>query len=328
MAPQPVKKAATPVKPTTTSTAPAKAPVKAVPARVIPDRVDSGKVTAPKVTAPKVTTLPASRVVSTVTAKPTGSADTQEAKLKAAAKPAKPSTPAGTGMHWEYNSKTNKWVKTKNKVAAGPSAGGQGFEFGGLPTLDFSNIDFSGITLPGAEPAATAAPAAPAGPSEEELQAQRMAEADRLARSGASASAVGAAAGLSRDELAKIFEDEQTAGMTLAESLAEIAGNRRAAVNETRAAQNAAAYQNALARQASQAQMAAQGFGGAGVGTYQRRVLERQGMQALSEQEARRAAALAAYDAMEQQARARRDAVQRTLLARINPVANFVQGVS
>jgi hypothetical protein len=238
-------------------------------------------------------------------------------------------------MHWAYNESTKKWVKTKNKTAAkppagGPAAGGQGFEFGGLPNIDFSNIDFSnidfgGITLPGTEPEI---PAAPTGPSEDELQAQRMVEAERLARSGASASAVGAAAGLSRDELAKIFEDEQTAGMTLAESLAEIAGNRRAAVNETRAAQNAAAYQNALARQASQAQMAAQGFGGAGVGTYQRRVLERQGMQALSEQEARRAAALAAYESMEQQARARRDAVQRTLLARINPVANFVQGVS
>jgi hypothetical protein len=226
-------------------------------------------------------------------------------------------------MHWSYNEKTKKWVKTKNKVT-GPTmpSVATGAELG-LPSLDFSNVDFGNIVIPTTEDA----PAAPAGPTEEELQAQRMAEAERIARAGGSASAVGAAAGLSRDELARLFEEEQAANLTLAEALQQAAGGRRASTIESRAAQNAAAYQNALERQRSAAEMAARGFGGAGVGTYQRRVLERQGMQALSEQEARLAAALSAYQQMEQQARARRDAAQRTLLARINPVANFVQGV-
>lgn len=226
-------------------------------------------------------------------------------------------------MVWRYDSKTNKWVRKKAPAPSG--GGGPSFETSGLPSLDLSNISLTGpIAIPEPAPAAPAVDAAA-----EAARIAREAQAEQLRRAGLGATAAGAAAGLTRDELAAISAAEQEANASLAQTLREAASGRRESFTTTRAEQNRLAYQNALQRQRAQAEMAAQGFiSPGGVGSYQQMVLGRQGAEALSEQERRLAAAQAAFRAMEEEARIRRDAETARLLARINPVAAFTQGVS
>lgn len=286
-------------------------PAKTTPTRVVPDRIDPIKISAP------------------TSSKPAGSAGTVDAKLKAAVKPAKPSTPAGTGMYWAYNSSTNKWVKTKNKTSTAPSTGGPSFEFGGLPSLDLSNIDFGNITLPGVGteiPGSSGAPVV-SPPVVDTTLADRQARADQLAREGLSASSAAVLAGLSGQDLADITIAERSGNFELANSLQEAALGRRQAQLASRAEQTRSAYEGAMSRQRAGADLAAQGFvGPVGVGAYQRLVAERNTSQQMAENEMRLAAALSAFERMKQQAQARRDAAQANLLSRINPVASFTRG--
>jgi hypothetical protein len=235
-----------------------------------------------------------------------------------------------------FDTKAWKWVKQTVKPSATTGGGGPSFETGGLPSLDLSNMDFSNIPQVGVsapEPVDT-------GPSQAEIdaenarqaaaaaaeQARRQAQADQYAREGLSASAAAILAGASGEELADITIQERSGNLDLANALQEAASGRRTAQISTRAEQNRAAYEGAIARQRAAAEMAAQGFSGAGVGSYQRMVMERQTGQELSDAEARLVSALSAFDRMKQQAQARRDAAQANLLARINPVAQFTRG--
>jgi nitroreductase len=226
-----------------------------------------------------------------------------------------------------FDTKAWKWVKKTVKPKP-VTTGGPSFENSGLPSIDMSGV--------------TAVPevAVTAGPSQAEIdaenarqaaaaaaeQARRQAQADQYAREGLSAYAAAILAGASGEELADITIQERSGNLDLANALQEAASGRRTAQISTRAEQNRAAYEGAIARQRAAAEMAAQGFGGAGIGSYQRMVMERQTGQELSDAEARLVSALSAFDRMKQQAQARRDAAQANLLARINPVAQFTRG--